>query len=144
MNTLEEKLAASKKTSRNSSKPPSSDIVKSKKPKTSEHEGKRKAGGQSGHPKHTRLLYTKDQITGFHHHVHACCPDCGSEVELRLDLEPRRVQQIEIEKMPVLKEEHNSYAFTKHILSSVKTRFPRNSRKTWAHTARSPSSRIRF
>ena len=58
--TLEEKLAASKKNSRNSSKPPSSDIVKPKKPKTSENEGKRKAGGQPGHPKHTRPLYTKD------------------------------------------------------------------------------------
>ena len=48
INTLEEKLAASKKNSRNSSKPASSDIVKPKKPKTSENEGKRKAGDNRG------------------------------------------------------------------------------------------------
>ena len=110
INILEEKLATSKKNSRNSSKPPSSDIVKPKKPKASENEGKRKAGGQPGHPKHTRPLYTEDQIDKFHHDAYPSCPNCGGEVSLRLDLEPRRVQQIEIEKMPVLKEEHRSYA----------------------------------
>ncbi|MBR9702670.1 IS66 family transposase, partial [Candidatus Woesearchaeota archaeon] len=110
INTLEEKLAASKKNSRNSSKPPSSDIVKPKKPETSENEGKRNPGGQPGHPKHTRPLYAEDQINGFHHYVHPCCPDCGSEVELRLDLEPKRVQQVEIKTIPTLKEEHRSYA----------------------------------
>lgn len=109
LNTLKEKLAASKKTSRNSSKPPSSDIVKPSKSTTSQKEGKRKPGGQPGHPKHMRPFYTKDQINDFHDHVHACCPDCGSPVELRLDLEPRRVQQIEIEKIPILKVEHRSY-----------------------------------
>lgn len=110
INTLEEKLAASKKNSRNSSKPPSSDIVKPKKPETSENKGKRNPGGQPGHPKHTRPLYAEDQINGFHHYVHPCCPDCGSEVELRLDLEPKRVQQVEIKTIPTLKEEHRSYA----------------------------------
>ncbi len=48
---LEDKLAVSKKTSRNSSKPPSSDIVKPNKTKSSKDEGKRKIGGQPGHPK---------------------------------------------------------------------------------------------
>lgn len=108
--TLEEELATAKKNSRNSSKPPSSDIVKPKKPKTREKEGKRKAGGQPGHPRHTRPLYTEDQINVRHPHVYPACPNCGGEVTLRLDLEPRRVQQIEIETMPVLKEEHCSYA----------------------------------
>jgi transposase len=108
--TLEEKLAALKKNSRNSSKPPSSDIVKPKKPKTSEKEGNRKIGGQPGHPKHTRPLYTVDQIDKFHNHVYSSCPDCGGQITPRLDLEPRRVQQLEIEQVPVLKEEHCSYA----------------------------------
>ena len=110
INTLEEKLAALKKNSRNSSKPPSSDIVKPKKPKTSENEAKRKVGGQPGHNKHTRPLYTEDQIDIRHPHVYPSCPDCGGKVTLRLDLEPRRVQQIEIEKIPVLKEEYCAYA----------------------------------
>jgi len=106
--TLEEKLAGLKKNSRNSSKPPSSDIVKPPKPKPKE--GKRKIGGQPGHPKHTRPLYTVDQIDTFHHHVHAFCPACHGEVTLRLDLEPHRLQQLEIKEIPVLKEEHRSYA----------------------------------
>ena len=110
INTLEEKLAGSKKNSRNSSKPPSSDIVKPKKSKTSENEAKCKVGGQPGHPKHTRPLFTEDQIDKRHPHVYPSCPDCGGEVTLRLDLEPRRVQQIEIKKIPVLKEEHCAYA----------------------------------
>jgi transposase len=107
---LKEKLAASKKNSRNSSKPPSSDIVKPKKPDTSENGSKRKPGGQPGHPKHTRALFTEDQIDQSHPHVYSCCPDCGGGVELRMDLEPRQLQQIEIEKVPVRREAHLSYA----------------------------------
>jgi transposase len=110
IDNLEEKLVASKKTSRNSSKPPSSDIVKPKKPKPKKDQGKRNPGGQPGHPKHTRPFYAEDQINGFHHYVCPCCPDCGSEVELRLDLEPKRVQQLEIKTIPTLKEEYRSYA----------------------------------
>ena len=110
IDTLEEKLAAAKKDSCNSSKPPSSDIVKPKKPKANQNEGKREAGGQPGHPKHTRPLYAEDQINDFHHYVHPCCPDCGSQVELRLDLEPKRVQQLEIKTVPTFREEHRSYA----------------------------------
>ena len=72
---LKEKLAASKKNSRNSSKPPSSDIVKPKKPETSENGGKRKPGGQPGHPKHTRALFTEDHIDQSH-------PHGGSEAQL--------------------------------------------------------------
>ena len=53
INTLEEKLATLKKNSRNSSKPPSSHIVKPPKPQAKE--GKRKQGAQPGHPKRERL-----------------------------------------------------------------------------------------
>ena len=54
---LETQLAAAKKTSRNSSKPPSSDIVK---PPADPHKpgrkGKRRIGGQKGHLKHDSKL----------------------------------------------------------------------------------------
>ena len=110
INTLEEKLAALKKNSRNSSKPPSSDIVKPKKPKTSENEAKRKVGGQPGHNKHTRPLYTEDQIDNVHPYAYSSCPDCGGNVTLRLDIEPRRKQQLEIKGIPTVKEEHCCYA----------------------------------
>jgi transposase len=47
-------LAAAKKHSGNSSKPPSSDIVKP--------QGQRRIGGQKGHPKHERPAFTPDQV----------------------------------------------------------------------------------
>ena len=108
INTLEEKLAALKKNSRNSSKPPSSDIVKPKKPKAKE--GKRKQGVQPGHPKHERLLFDSEQINKFFDHILPSCPDCHGQVTLRPDLEPRRIQQMEIKEVPLLREEHRSYA----------------------------------
>jgi hypothetical protein len=46
-------LAAAKKTSETSSKPPSSDIVKPKPPERSDGK-KRSIGGQPGHDKHAR------------------------------------------------------------------------------------------
>jgi transposase len=58
---LEAELAAAKKNSTNSSKPPSSDIVK--KPKDKPKNGKkRKRGGQPGHPRHERPLFPDDQV----------------------------------------------------------------------------------
>ena len=108
--SLKEKLAASKKNSRNSSKPPSSDFVKPPKPEPKANEGKRKQGGQPGHPKHERPLYTIDQIDNFHSYVYSSCPDCGGNVTLRLDIEPRRKQQLEIKEIPIVKEEHLCYA----------------------------------
>jgi len=108
--TLKEKLAASKKNSRNSSKPPSSDFVKPPKPEPKANEGKRKQGGQPGHPKHERPLYPTDQIDNFHPYAYPSCPDCGGNVILRLDIEPRRKQQLEIEEIPTVKEEHCCYA----------------------------------
>ena len=83
INTLEEKLAALKKNSRNSSKPPSSDIVKTKKSKAKE--GKRKQGAQPGHPKHERLLFNSEQINKFYDHILPSCPDCHGQVTLRPD-----------------------------------------------------------
>ena len=52
---LERKLAAARKDSSNSSKPPSSDIAKKPKGKDRpKRKRKRKPGGQKGHPKHER------------------------------------------------------------------------------------------
>lgn len=102
------------KNSRNSSKPPSSDIVKTKKKKpdetSDETQNKRKQGGQPGHPKHTRPFYTQEQINEFYNHVYSSCPSCGGKVTARFDLEHRRVQQLEIKESPVIKSEHRSYA----------------------------------
>lgn len=111
---LEDQVQKLKKNSRNSSKPPSSDIVKPKKKKQNEAgnvpESKRKIGGQPGHPKHERPFYTEDQINKVFDHIHSSCPDCGGIITPRFDLEYRRVQQIEMAEIPVLKTEHRAYA----------------------------------
>ncbi len=62
IDTLHEEIARLKKNSRNSSKPPSSDIVKPKKSKTSRAKRKRKIGGQKGHPKHERIPFAPEDI----------------------------------------------------------------------------------
>ena len=104
---LQEQIAKLKKNSRNSSKPPSSDIVKASKPPLKE--GKRKQGAQPGHPKNERPLLDANQINQFHNHILPFCPDCRGEVTLRSDLERRRIQQIEIKEIPIWTEEHRSY-----------------------------------
>ena len=58
---LEDEVAKLKKDSNNSSKPPSSDIVKPKKA-ANRKRGKRKRGGQPGHKKRSRKPFTPDEI----------------------------------------------------------------------------------
>ena len=75
---LEAKLAAAKKNSSNSSKPPSSDIVKPPRPKGKR---KRKIGAQPGHPRHQRSPFEPDQIDERIDYQLPYCPDCGGHVE---------------------------------------------------------------
>jgi hypothetical protein len=76
---LEAQLAAAKKNSRNSSKPPSSDITKPpadpKERPTSRK--KRKIGGQLGHPKHESDLTIG--LSGFAASVHKADSPCKIE-----------------------------------------------------------------
>ena len=58
---LEDEIAGLKKDSNNSSKPPSSDIVKPK-TKVQKKIVKRKRGGQPGHKKHMRKPFTAEEI----------------------------------------------------------------------------------
>ena len=89
---LEAELAAAKKNSTNSSKPPSSDIVKPKnKPKNGR---KRKRGGQPGHPRHERPLFPDDQVDYTELHC-VECPDCHGPV-VRSKLPPKVIQQVEL------------------------------------------------
>jgi transposase len=59
---LEEKIARLETNSRNSSKPPSSDMVKPPKTVVKVGRGKRRRGGQPGHPKVSRPSFTPDQV----------------------------------------------------------------------------------
>lgn len=105
---LEHELAKYKKNSSNSSKPPSSDIVKP--PKENRANGERKIGGQPGHPKHYRPLFSLEDIDAVHTHALDACPVCGGEL-LPSDAAPRVVQQVEIIEKPVRIEEHRGTAY---------------------------------
>jgi hypothetical protein len=59
---LQDQIARLKRDSSNSSKPPSSDIVKPKKTGTPRGTRKRKIGGQKGHPRHERIPFAPDDI----------------------------------------------------------------------------------
>ena len=58
---LQEEIARLKKHSGNSSKPPSSDIVKPRKP-AGKRRKKRKRGGQPGHRKNARISFAPEQV----------------------------------------------------------------------------------
>lgn len=96
-------LAAAKKDSRNSSKPPSSDIAKPPKPKG---RGKRRKGGQHGHPKHSRPAFTPDEIDETVEHAPDHCPDCGGTLED--DGEATVHQQAELVEKPIRVTEHRA------------------------------------
>jgi transposase len=59
---LQDQIARLKRNSSTSSKPPSSDIVKPPKTGTSRGRGKRKIGGQKGHPRHERIPFAPGDI----------------------------------------------------------------------------------
>lgn len=61
---LQAQLAAARKDSSTSSKPPSSDIVKPPKPELPEGQERRRIGGQPGHPKHERDAFPPESVNG--------------------------------------------------------------------------------
>ncbi len=101
------KLAAALKNSSNSSKPPSSDIVKPSDTGKNRKKTKRRPGGQPGHPKHERPMLKPD-VT-YVYKLDAC-PDCGGHLQHVPDAE-RVVQQVELVAAPVQVEEHHGEAY---------------------------------
>ena len=59
---LQDQIARLKRNSSNSSKPPSSDIVKPQNKGTPRRKGQRKIGGQQGHPRQERIPFGPDDI----------------------------------------------------------------------------------
>ena len=108
---LESKLAAAQKDSSNSSKPPSSDIVKKPRVKGGKkRKGKRKPGGQKGHPKHERTPFLPDELDNAWDYTLSACPDCGGILDPS-DKAPKVVQQIEIIEKPIRIDEHRGLAY---------------------------------
>ena len=101
---LEAELAKAKKNSSNSSKPPSSDLVKPPKPARKDGR-KRQRGGQPGHEQHVRADFPPEAIDEVVSYPLDCCPDCGGR--LRLFEQPADVlQQVEITTAPTIVTEH--------------------------------------
>jgi transposase len=107
---LEVKLARATRNSSNSSKPPSSDIVKPPKPSPPRGHSKRKRGGQPGHPRHERASFPPDQVDGIHTHKIRRCPKTGRRVR-RAKVPPRTLQQIGLVEKPFVVREHRAYAY---------------------------------
>lgn len=101
---LREQLAAARKDSSTSSKPPSSDIVKPK--LAQDGDAQRAIGGQPGHPKQARELFPPEQVTHFEEHTLDVCPCCGGPLRRNAHF-IKVVQQVDIEKPPLLIEQHN-------------------------------------
>jgi transposase len=107
---LEARLAAAQKHSGNSSKPPSSDIVKPPKGRQGRKSKKRRRGGQPGHPRHERPIFSPEEISAVHPYTLDQCPDCGGTLR-EAQAAPRVIQQVEIVEKPVRIEEHRSQAY---------------------------------
>jgi len=106
---LTQENARLKKDSSTSSKPPSSDIVKPAPPPAKRGRGKRKIGGQPGHPKHERAPFPPEQIDAAWDYTLDACPDCGGVLQ-NARREPRLVQQVELVDKPVRITEHRAPA----------------------------------
>lgn len=107
---LTARIAALSKNSSNSSKPPSSDIVKPCRAQRRQEERKRKKGGQPNHPKWLRQPFSPDEVTAVEHTLQ-CCPICAGSVVLLPDEAPRTLQQVELITPAVQKLEHRAYAY---------------------------------
>lgn len=95
---LEEKIAELSKDSSTSSKPPSSDITKSK--SEQRQPGKRKRGGQKGRHGKARVRFSKDEIDRVEELSLSECPDCG---ELLSEINPDVIihQSVQLPEQPV-------------------------------------------
>src|SRR3954469_10494980 len=99
---LQAQLAAARKDSSTSSKPPSSDIVKPPKPPLPEGQDRRRIGGQPGHPKHDRPAFPPEALNaGSFDHRLDICPSCGHDLQPMRTVAPRVVQQVDIVEVPL-------------------------------------------
>ena len=107
---LETELAKSKRNSSNSSKPPSSDIVKPPKSPPPKGKGRRKIGGQPGHPRHERTSFPPEEVNEVRSYKLRRCPRTGARLR-RAQLPPKTLQQVGLVEKPFVVTEHRAYAY---------------------------------
>ena len=105
---LRDALAIQKKNSSNSSKPPSSDIVKP--PKEQGKKGKRKIGAQKGHKQHLRQPFQDNQIDTTIRLTLEICPGCGEELQIAEE-EVKKYQQVELVEKPFIVTEYEQVRY---------------------------------
>jgi len=105
---ITDKVAKLSKNSSNSSKPPSSDIVKP--PRKTKNKKPRNIGGQPGHTKHERTPFATDEIDDFQTHTLDACPDCGGKLK-EVENAGRVIQQVEVVKKPIHIEQHTALCY---------------------------------
>jgi transposase len=112
---FESKIALLKKNSGNSSKPPSSDIVKPpKSPHSSMTNTKPKIGVQKGHEQHTRPLFPPEQVDRIIALKLETCPTCGGKLNLS-SAPPQVFQQAELVPKPyIVTEYHQQWYWCEH------------------------------
>jgi transposase len=110
---LEAEVAAFKKNSANSSKPPSSDIVKPPKPTPKGQKGKkikRKKGAQHGHKRNLRKPIAPELIDEIIKLELTACPDCGHRLDLAKS-ETKTFQQVELVEKPFFVTEYRQLMY---------------------------------
>lgn len=105
---LEVLLAKALKNSFTSSKPPSSDIVKPRKPSGKASGGRRKRGGQPGHQRAERTPFSQEELSKITTYELAACPYCGGDVSLVSGTQERVVQQVEVVPLQYRVAEHRA------------------------------------
>ncbi len=105
---LKEQLAVAQKHSGNSSKPPSSDLVKP--PRRARGKGRRRRGAQKGHPAHERPPFTTDQIDDHQAYHLSRCPVDPTHRLGQEEYVHQVVQQAELVARPLFITEHVAYA----------------------------------
>jgi transposase len=114
LDTKNDELAARieklSKNSSNSSKPPSSDIVKPNRAERRRDKKKRAKGGQHSHPKWERQPFGPDEVKPIEYTLKSC-PVCAGPLILQSDETPKIQQQVEIVTPAVEKLEHRGLAY---------------------------------
>lgn len=103
---LEAALAAERKTSRTSHKPPSSDIVK---PERGQRQKGRKRGAQEGHKRQSRLLLPVEEVNKVIEDELEKCPQCDGQLNKTREPEILRHQIGELVENPIMVVEYRRY-----------------------------------